>query len=61
MKKIKIPVPSKWNPEIELEHIESVFLKNLDNEALTKASMSTLLYQKWQEDRIAIYGFNDRK
>jgi SAM-dependent methyltransferase len=52
MKKIKIPVPSKWNPEIELEHIESVFLKNLDNEALTKASMSTLLYQKWQDFRV---------
>ena len=52
MKKRKIQVPKKWTPEIELEHIESVFLKNMDNEALTKASMETFLNQKWQDFRV---------
>ena len=52
MKKRKIQVLKKWTPEIELEHIESVFLKNMDNEALAKASMETFLNHKWQDFRV---------
>ncbi len=36
----------KWTPKLELEHIESVFLKNMDSEPLAKSSMETFLNQK---------------
>ena len=52
MKKIKNPVPSKWNPEMELEHIENIFTDNLNSEPLAKASMEILLNKKWDDFKV---------
>jgi len=45
----------KWTPEIELEHIESVFLKNMDSEPLAKSSMETFLNQKWEDFNVGYW------